>query len=236
MLKNRLYQFWLFIKVLLKVNVRLIRGTWKITALPQPAITIFGGSRLTLESEHAQRACALATKLAEKGFSIITGGGPGIMEAANLGAYQQIKRCQNGEKCEFITGSLGIGLTYLNRDKPNPYLQDFIVMDHFFERKWLLVKSSVGFVVFPGGYGTLDELFEILTLIQCGRMPIMPVVLMGVEYWKPIVEFFQQRVLADGLITIHDLELFTITDDVQQAFENIKFGYDRYLEHKEFRR
>ena len=236
MFKKRLYPFWLFLKILFKVNIRLIFGTWRITALPQPAVTIFGGSKLVLENEHAQRACTLATKLAERGFSIITGGGPGIMEAANLGAYQQIQRCEHGEKCEFITGSMGIGLTYLNREKPNPYLQQFIIMDHFFERKWLLVRNAIGFVVFPGGYGTFDELFEILTLMQCGRMPIIPVVLMGVEYWAPVVAFFRQRVLRDGLIDEKDLELFVLTDDVDEALSVIGSGYEQYLKRKKFRR
>ena len=236
MLRKRLYQFWLFIKTLFKVNIRLIRGTWQMTALPQPAVTIFGGAKLTMASEHSQRACALATKLAEKGFSIVTGGGPGIMEAANLGAHQYLKRCQNGEKCDVIAGNMGIGLTHLNREVHNPYLQDFILMDHFFERKWLLVSHSIGFAVFPGGYGTLDELFEILTLMQCGRMPIMPVVLMGVEYWTPVLAFFQQRALRDGLIGKDDLDLFILTDDLDTAVSVISSGSENYLTHKQFRR
>jgi len=196
---------------------------WKLTILPHPAITIFGGSRLALDSEYAKKASEMAKILASDGFSIITGGGPGIMEAANLGAIEYLRECKitNHVHCPPVI-SAGIGLIRLNKDKVNPYVQENIVLDHFFARKWLLVRYSIGFVVFPGGFGTLDELFEIVTLVQCNRMAKVPIILISKEYWTPLIDWIYTRALAQGLITKGDENIIAVMDDVAEAAEHIR--------------
>lgn len=215
---RRLKAFFSFAWHMIGVNVRLLHGMWKLTRLPQPAVTFFGGARLTSDSPYAQKARALAKMLAGEGFSIITGGGPGIMEAANLGAMEYLRECQEGGACKYGFGSFGIGLTRLNDEEMNPNLQDYIVMEHFFERKWLLVRYSVGFAVFPGGFGTYDELFEVLVLMQCHRMPNTPVVLVGVSFWTPFQTWVKEHAIKEGLLEEKYLDLFVITDDVEEAF------------------
>lgn len=198
---------------------------WKLTSLPQPAITIFGGARVQLDSELAKKAEQLALLLARDGFSIITGGGPGIMEAANMGAFNAIKDCViDGAHCPVREVSAGIGLVRLNRERVNPFVQKNIIMEHFFARKWLLVRYSVGFIVFPGGFGTLDELFETLTLIQCNRMARVPVVLFDSTFWNPISVWIEQQALARGLLSQEDAALVIITDSIAEAFSVIKQG------------
>lgn len=223
MLRSRLHEYFKFIKSLLKTNIRLLWGMWRLTKLPQPAITIFGGSRVSLESKWGQDAKKLANILAREGFSIITGGGPGIMEAANMGAMQfvteNLKECNiNGNgRCYPKYASAGIGLIKLNKEKANPYVQENIVMEHFFARKWLLVRYSVGFVIFPGGYGTMDELSEVLTLIQCNRMEKVPLILMDKDYWHPLQLWGRTRALENNLISAEDTHLVKFTDSVEEA-------------------
>ncbi|MBD3231521.1 TIGR00730 family Rossman fold protein [Candidatus Dependentiae bacterium] len=219
---NRIKEYSKFLKSLTQINFRLIKGMWKLTKLPQPAITIFGGSRITEDSIHAERAFKLSNTLTCEGFSIITGGGPGIMSAANKGAYEYAKKQgANKNKNNNTITSLGISLTSFAKEKLNPYTHDSIIMDHFFSRKWLLVRYSVGFIVFPGGFGTLDELFEIITLEQCYQMPKIPIVLMSKGYWSPMLDWFKSRLLSNGLIEKKDLDLFFVTSDVDEACEII---------------
>lgn len=233
---HRLKKFGLFARSMITVNRHLFVGMWKLTRLPQPAITFFGGARLAEDHPYSQKAAELARDLAKAGYSIITGGGPGIMQAANLGAFGY-QREKNGE-CETCPAneinSFGIALTRLNHEKVNPYVQDFVVMEHFFERKWLLVRYSCGFAVFPGGFGTLDELMELVTLIQTSRMPKFPIVLMGVDYWKPFWAWVVDRALAQGMISKEDLSLVTITDSVEEALKILAINrVDPHLtEHK----
>jgi uncharacterized protein (TIGR00730 family) len=166
-------------------------------------------------------------KVNARGFSIITGGGPGIMEAANRGSFEAAKelRLDYKGKMKRPGRSLGIGLTRLNREKSNPYVQDYIIMEHFFSRKWLLVRYSVGFVVFPGGFGTLDELCELLTLIQTKRMPKYPIVLIDKKYWAPFKKILHDQMLKNKLISASDEKLIdAITDDVDEAYEIILKG------------
>jgi uncharacterized protein (TIGR00730 family) len=227
MLKRRLHEYFKFLKSLFKTSFLLIRGMWKLTKLPQPAITIFGGSRVPLEGKAAQDAKKLGYRLAKEGFSVITGGGPGIMEAANMGALEfaseNLKECKlNGEEgCTPLLISAGIGLLRLNKEGSNRYLQENILMDHFFARKWLLVRYSVGFIIFPGGFGTLDELFEIITLVQCNRMARVPIILMHKDYWAPIDLWIQTRALENKLINPEDANIITITDSVDEAVKQI---------------
>lgn len=232
MIKKRLKEYLRFLKSLFMTNMRLLKGMWKLTKLPQPTITVFGGSRVSRESDHAEKAFAVAKKLTINGFSIITGGGPGIMEAANQGAFQAAKEygLKTGDK-RIKMATLGISLTSFMREGLNPYLQDSIVMKHFFSRKWLLVRYSIGFVVFPGGFGTLDELFEIVTLEQCYRMPKMPIVLMDTHYWQPILDWIKTRAIKEGLVSEQDLKLINVTDSVDEAVKIIQ-KYCKGCEHK----
>ena len=222
MLYRRLQEYFKFLKSLLKTTARLIVGMWRLTKMPHPAITFFGGARVPLDGPIAQKATAIAKILAGDGFSIITGGGPGIMEAANLGAIQYLRECNVDGNCRVKYVSAGIGLLRLNKEKANPYVQENIVMEHFFARKWLLVRYSVGFIIFPGGFGTLDELFEIVTLIQCNRMARLPIVLIDTNYWQPFIDWIHSRALEQKLIGPEDANIFTVTDDINVAVEKIR--------------
>jgi uncharacterized protein (TIGR00730 family) len=196
-------------------------GMWRLTSLPQPAITVFGGSRIPHDSVHSKMATQLTKMLASDGFSIITGGGPGIMSAANQGALEFLKECNLAGNCPNQIISAGIGLLRLNVEKDNPYVQENIQMTHFFSRKWLLVRYSVGFVVFPGGFGTMDELFEIVTLVQCNRMAKAPIVMIDKGYWQPLFEWIDHRAVAYGLVTPEDKNILTVVDTVEEAFKII---------------
>lgn len=223
MLARRLTEYIKFLKSLAKTNIHLIRGMWKLTKLPQPAITVFGGSQVPIDGKAAQDARRLGKILAKEGFSIITGGGPGIMEAANMGAMEYVTesigecKLNNKEICKPQFISAGISLLRPSGEKTNPYLQEQIMVHHFFARKWLLVRYAVGFVVFPGGFGTLDELFEVITLIQCNRMSKVPVILMHKDYWDSIELWIKTRALENNLIQPEDVDIITIKDSVDQA-------------------
>jgi len=223
MLKRRIYEYFKFLKSLMRTNRLLLWGMWKLTKLPQPAITVFGGARVPLEGKTAQDARKIGYMLAREGFSIITGGGPGIMESANMGAIEYVsenlKECKLGgeQVCKTLFISAGINLTNLNKERTNPYVQNSIITGHFFARKWLLVRYSVGFVIFPGGFGTMDELFEIITLIQCNRMATVPIVLMHKDYWAPLELWIRTRALENGLIDSDDVNIISITDSVEEA-------------------
>lgn len=222
-LKNRLMEYKRFLKSLFKTNWYLLRGMWQLTAFPHPAITVFGGARVPIDSDIAKKAAELTKILAAEGFSILTGGGPGIMEAANLGAIEYLKECKiNGKKCSRKLVSAGIGLVRLNNESANPYIQRVITMEHFFSRKWLMVRYSVGFAVFPGGFGTMDELFELVTLIQCNRMQKLPVLLFDSHYWAPLIEWIEARAMQQGLLTAEERKIIRVVDDVYEAAEIIK--------------
>ncbi|MBL4587722.1 TIGR00730 family Rossman fold protein [Candidatus Babeliales bacterium] len=223
---SRLSKFLYFAWHMIGVNRRLLFGMWKLTKLPQPAVTFFGGSRLKIDSPEGKKATMLAQELAQCGFSIITGGGPGIMEAANRGA---LAHCTIEKNCDKNLSSFGIGLTRLNNEKINPHVQEHILMEYFFERKWLLVRYSVAFVVFPGGFGTLDELSEVLTLIQCDRMPNTPVILVGTEYWNPMKEWMTNCMLKNDFLLNKDLDIFVITDDIQEACKLIETKCKKHI-------
>ena len=154
--------------------------------------------------------------LARMGFVVMTGGGPGLMEAANRGAKES-----NGR-------SIGCNIRLPKEQRPNPYLDKWVTLDHFFVRKVLLLKYSYGFIVLPGGFGTLDELFETLTLSQTGKITYFPVVLMGKEYWKPLCQQLE-RMQQEGTIARVDMEHLLLTDDVEEAETFIrKHAIDEY--------
>jgi uncharacterized protein (TIGR00730 family) len=174
-----------------------------------PCVTVFGSARVKPESPHYQLAREMGAAIARLGFTVMTGGGPGIMEAANRGAKDVRGR------------SVGCGIELPQEQKPNDYLDRSVTMHYFFVRKALLVKYSYAFVVMPGGAGTLDELFEALTLIQTKKIKNFPIVIMGTAYWKELIEFIR-KMAEFGTINEADIDLIYATDSVDQAIEHIR--------------
>lgn len=211
-------EYWHFLKSLFRTVIRLLWGMWQLTKLPQPSITIFGSARTQPSSLICKQARQLAKILAGEGFSIITGGGPGIMNAASQGAIDYLKE---KHLFEFLEGkdiiTAGIGLIRLNVGTESIFVQEHIKMDHFFARKWLLVRYSVGFIIFPGGFGTMDELAEIITLVQCNRMAHIPIILMGKDYWMPLLDWIRNYTLKNDFIGKKDMTIATVVDDVEEA-------------------
>lgn len=174
------------------------------------AATFWGSARTNPDDEYYKAAEELAAKLAKKGYSIISGGGPGIMEASNVGAFKV------GGK------SVGLNIQLPFEQKLNPYTTDSLDFDFFFSRKVMLTFASEVYVYFPGGFGTLDEFFEIITLIQTKKIERIPVVLYGKEYWDPLIRFFEKEMLRKfKTISPEDLELFHVVDSVDEAFKYI---------------
>ena len=174
------------------------------------AVSIFGSARVKAGDPWYQKAEYLARRLAEKGFSVITGGGPGVMEAANKGAVE------GGGK------SVGMNIRLPFEQKPNPYANVSIDYKYFFIRKVMFVKYAVAYVIFPGGYGTLDEFFEALTLIQTKRIKSFPVILLGDDYWKGLMDWLHDTMLKEDKILPEDLDLIRITDDPDEAVRYIQ--------------
>lgn len=174
------------------------------------AVSIFGSARTKPDDPYYQKAELLARRLAEKGFGVITGGGPGVMAAANKGAAEA-----GGQ-------SVGMNIRLPFEQKPNPYANVSIDYKYFFIRKVMFVKYAVAYVILPGGFGTMDELFEALTLIQTKRIKAFPVILMGNEYWKGLLDWLRKTMLRDKKISPADLELFQIIDDPEEAVRHIQ--------------
>ncbi|MCB9815683.1 TIGR00730 family Rossman fold protein [Candidatus Nomurabacteria bacterium] len=175
------------------------------------AATFWGSARTTPDDKYYKDAEALAAKLAKKGYSIISGGGPGIMEASNVGAFKV------GGK------SVGLNIKLPFEQVLNPYTTHSLNFDFFFSRKVMLTFASEVYVYFPGGFGTLDEFFEIITLIQTKKIDPIPVVLYGKEYWDPLIRFFEQTLLKKfKTISSEDLKLFVVVDSVDEAFKYIE--------------
>lgn len=205
---NRLFRCISLYFKLMRVSWQILFGAWRVFKLKSPIVTIFGGSRVDKKDAYFSQAMLLAQRFADKGISVLTGGGPGIMEAASCGVVRE----GNGPG-----KTIGISVRTLGEGK-NMCVQEYFELDYFFARKWLLTQYSDAFIVFPGGYGTLDELFETMTLMQTGQNKRVPVVLVGVEYWKPIMNWIMEEAVPHGLIPEEDVALFTITDDLEQVF------------------
>ncbi len=201
-----------FIGTIVPVFFQLLYGVWRVSRLQRPVVSIFGSARFKNVDFYFSKAQSLALKLAQEDISILTGGGPGIMEAASCGVIKREKGYGD---------TLGISVTDLGEGK-NPCVEHYFELDHFFARKWLLTHYSQAFVVFPGGFGTFDELGEILTLFQTKRIPPQPIVLIGMEYWNGLMTWLKNEVLAHGAISEEDLKLFIITDDIEVAFNIIR--------------
>jgi uncharacterized protein (TIGR00730 family) len=180
-----------------------------------PCVTVFGSARFTEDHRYYAVARDMGSRLARLGFTVMTGGGPGVMEAANRGAR------------EAGGPSIGCNITLPMEQEPNPYLDTFVEFRYFFVRKVMLAKYSYAFVVCPGGFGTLDEVFEVLTLVQTGKLKDFPIVLMGVDYWAPLIEFMRGRLLVERTIDERDLDLLTVTDDPHHAIDVIAAAAER---------
>mgnify|MGYP005859282727 CR=1 FL=1 len=174
-----------------------------------PCVTVFGSARFDEDHPYYQSARKLGFLLAEKGFTVLTGGGPGIMEAANRGAYES----EHGL-------SIGCNIILPHEQKENPYLDRYVNFNYFFVRKVLLVKYSFAFVIYPGGFGTLDELFETLTLIQTRKINDFPMVVVGKSYWQPVLDMVDMMI-EEGTISPEDKNLFLVTDSEEEAAEHI---------------
>jgi hypothetical protein len=180
------------------------------------AVSVFGSARTPPGSPEYEHARAVAAELSRHGFAIITGGGPGEMEAANRGAHESGAR------------SIGLNIELPFEQHFNAYVDTALEFHYFFTRKIMFVRYANAFVVMPGGFGTMDELFEALTLIQTGKVREFPVVLVGREYWGGLVDWMRERMLADGMISPEDLELLEVTDDPGHAVALILDRYERH--------
>jgi uncharacterized protein (TIGR00730 family) len=170
-----------------------------------PCVTVFGSARFTEAHPYYALAREVGGRLARAGFTVMTGGGPGVMEAANRGAREGGGR------------SVGCNIELPEEQKPNPYLDRWITFRHFFVRKLMLVKYSYAFIALPGGFGTLDEVFEIATLIQTGKIREFPLVLMGREFWRPLMDFLRDRLVTEATIGPEDPERILMTDSAVEA-------------------
>jgi hypothetical protein len=182
-----------------------------------PCVSIFGSARTKAENKYYQLAEKIAEKLAIEGFGIITGGGPGIMEAGNKGAQNK-----NGQ-------SVGLHIVLPNEEGANKYVDHNrkFIFRYFFARKVMFIKYAQGFVYFPGGFGTMDELFEVLTLVQTRKISRVPIVLIGKSYWSGLVDWIKDQMLNEQNINIQDLDLFHITDDIDEGVNVIKEFYKK---------
>lgn len=190
------------------VVIQQVYGAWRVSSLPRPIITIFGGSHFDQTDIYAKQAHELSRMFADVGVSVLTGGGSGIMQAASCGALS------SGEGKGRV---MGISVSDIN-EVPNPCVQELIELNYFYARKWLLTRYAAGFVIFPGGFGTLDELGEILTLMQTGKTKRVPLILIGKEFWDPLSKWLTDELLGHGLIAKESFELLHVTDDLNEAF------------------
>ena len=200
-----------------KIMSEFVAGYEKMAKIG-PCVSIFGSARLKPDSEYYQMAVDIAEKITEIGFGVITGGGPGIMEAGNKGANQ------GGGK------SIGLNIELPFEQHFIPYIDKgySLDFDYFFVRKVMFVKYSQGFIVMPGGFGTLDELMEALTLIQTHKIGKFPIVLVGSKFWGGLLDWFKTTLLENGMIAEEDLNLFRVVDKAEDAVAHIKAFYDKY--------
>lgn len=201
-----------------KIMAEFVEGYEKLSKIG-PCVSIFGSARTRPDNPYYELAEEIAFKIAGEGYGIITGGGPGIMEAANKGAQKA------GGK------SVGVNIHLPFEQHPNPYIDHdkSITFDYFFVRKTVFIKYSQGFVVLPGGFGTLDEFFEALTLIQTGKIGRFPIILAGKEYWQGLYDWICTTMLKNGNINKEDLDLFKLAGTADEVVTHINDFYSRYL-------
>ena len=198
-----------------RIADEFLHGFEAVARIDRPAVTMFGSARVGEGSAPYREARSVARRFAEAGWAVITGGGPGVMEAANRGA-------QEGGGL-----SVGFNIRLPHEQRSNPYVDISYTFDHFYARKVCFVKPAEGFVIFPGGFGTLDELYEALTLIQTGKVLHFPVVLFERDYWQEMLDWIRGELLADGMISPEDLELLYATDDGEEAVRIVLECYER---------
>lgn len=214
---------WQEIKVtdswqIFKIMAEFVDGFEKLAKIG-PCVSIFGSARTKQDSKYYKLAEDIARLLTESGYGVISGGGPGIMEAANKGAYE--------------AGGKSVGLNielpfeqfhnkYIDRDK-------LLEFDYFFVRKVMFMKYSQGYIVLPGGFGTMDELFEAITLIQTGKIARFPIVLVGRQYWEPLMDWVKNQMLEEGNISADDLNLYRLVDSAEEAAAHIVRFYEKYV-------
>ena len=192
-----------------RIFLEFLRG-FEFLKIDQPCVTVFGSARFPEGNPHYEQARAMGRALAEQGFAVMTGGGPGIMEAANRG-------------CKEAGGlSLGANIHLPREQHPNPYIDRFMEFEHFFVRKVMMVKFSCAFVLCPGGFGTFDEAFETFTLMQTHKIEDFPVIGLGSDFWQPLVDFLNEKLVTAGTISAGDFAMLKITDDVDEAARYIK--------------
>jgi uncharacterized protein (TIGR00730 family) len=198
-----------------RIGNEFLEGFEAVDRIDRPAVSIFGSARVREGHPAYEQAREIGRRFAEAGFAVVTGGGPGVMEAANRGAHEG--------------GGLSVGFNIQlpHEQHENPYLDIELTFHHFYARKTMFVKAAEGFVIFPGGFGTLDELFEALTLIQTGKVLNFPVVLVDREYWEPLVRFVRERLLPAGMISPDDVALLHLTDDPAEAVDQVLECYER---------
>jgi uncharacterized protein (TIGR00730 family) len=194
---------------LFKIMGEFVEGIDSMHSLG-PAVSIFGSARTDRQSADYQKAQEVAALFAKSGYAVITGGGPGMMEAANKGAI--------GEGVE----SVGLNIKLPFEEKINPYITRKIQFDYFFVRKVMFIKYAQAYIIMPGGFGTLDELFETITLIQTKRIRQMPVILMGAKFWGGLIDWIKRQMIGDGMISPEDLDLFHVLDDPQRAVQIVQ--------------
>jgi uncharacterized protein (TIGR00730 family) len=198
-----------------RIGDEFLRGFDTVADLPKPAVTIFGSARVNEDHRAYGEARFAGRRFAEQGFTVVTGGGPGVMEAANRGAKEG--------------GALSVGFNIVlpHEQRSNPYLDVEIVFEHFYVRKTMFVKAAEGFVIFPGGFGTLDELFEAMTLVQTGKILDFPVVLVDSTYWRGLVDWIRDPLLVQEMISPEDWDNLHVTDDVEEAVRLVVACYER---------
>ncbi|RIX48488.1 MAG: TIGR00730 family Rossman fold protein [Rhodocyclales bacterium GT-UBC] len=190
-----------------------VEATERLSAI-RPAVTIFGSARVRPDSPYYMLTEQVARLLSDSGFSVISGGGPGIMEAANKGAFF-------GK-----SPSVGLNIQLAHEQKANPYQDISQTFRHFFARKYMFVRFASAYVVMPGGFGTLDELMEALTLIQTGKARKIPLILVCSDFWKGMIDWFKERLVAEGMVDPEDIELIQLIDDPKQVVEAIFKHYE----------
>ncbi len=205
----------------MRIQAEFVEGFGALAELG-PAISVFGSARLKPEHRYYQLGEQVATELVRRGYGVITGGGPGVMEAANKGA----------KEAEGTSVGLGIELPF--EQGMNEYVDLGINFRYFFARKTMFVKYAQGFIVLPGGFGTLDELFEALTLVQTQKVKAFPVVLVGSQFWSGLLDWLRETLVEQGTISPHDLDLVQVTDDPVQAVDLvIQANHDRRKQEEE---
>ncbi|MDO5076490.1 TIGR00730 family Rossman fold protein [Corynebacterium sp.] len=198
----------------LRIQSEFVNGFGALAEIPT-AVTVFGSARINGNHPYYVKGVELGKRLTEAGYAVITGGGPGLMEAPNRGAV------------EADGMSVGLGIELPHEQSLNDWIDLGLNFRYFFVRKTMFLKYSQAFVCLPGGFGTLDELFEVLCMVQTGKITNFPIVLMGVSFWGPLVDWIREHLVAEGMISPQDMDLFVLTDSVEEAVDTIVAAHTR---------